>query len=54
MLRIQGRLKQWAHWARAQDPGFFFLRSFQLAVVKRFFKRIILLPSQRSTVREIR
>jgi len=25
MLRIQARLKQWAHWARAQDPGFFFL-----------------------------
>jgi len=21
----QGRLNQWAHWARAQGPGFFFL-----------------------------
>ena len=31
----QGRLNQWAHWARAQGPGFFFfLRGPQLAVVK--------------------
>ena len=29
------RLNQWAHWARAQGPGFFFfLRGPQLAVVK--------------------
>jgi len=35
----QGRLNQWAHWARAQGPGlFFFLRGPQLAVVKEFFK----------------
>jgi len=31
----QGRLNQWAHWARAQGPRiFFFLRGPQLAVVK--------------------
>jgi len=36
----QGRLNQWAHWARAQGPRifFFFLRGPQLAVVKYFFK----------------
>jgi len=22
---LQGRLNQWAHWARVQAPGFFFL-----------------------------
>jgi len=31
----QGRLNQWAHWARAQGPRFFFfLRGHQTAVVK--------------------
>jgi len=31
----RGRLNQWAHWARAQGPRFFFfLRGPQLAVVK--------------------
>jgi len=31
----QGRLNQWAHWARAQGPRIFvFLRGPQLAVVK--------------------
>ena len=31
----QGRLNQWAHWARAQGPGFFFfLRGPQLTMVK--------------------
>jgi len=36
----QGRLNQWAHWARAEGPGFFFfLRDPQLAVVN-FFKLI--------------
>jgi len=40
----QGRLNQWAHWARAHGPRiFFFLRGPQLAVVKYIFKLIILL-----------
>jgi len=31
----QGRLNQWTHWARAQDPRTFFLvEGHQLAVVK--------------------
>ena len=36
----QGRLNQWAHWARAHapPPDFFFLRGPQLAVVKYIFK----------------
>jgi len=24
-VEAQGRLNQWAHWARAQGPGFLFL-----------------------------
>jgi len=33
--QIQGRLNQWAHWARAQGPRIFFLfEGPQLAVVK--------------------
>jgi len=40
----QGRLNQWPHWARAQGPRIFFLfEGPQLAVVKLFFKLIILL-----------
>jgi len=32
---VQGRLNQWAHWARGQGPRiFFFSRGPQLAVVK--------------------
>ena len=43
-LSKQGRFNQWVHWARAQGPRiFFFLRGPQLAVVKFFFKLIILL-----------
>jgi len=30
----QGRLNQWAHWARAHHPGFFLFEGLQLAVVK--------------------
>ena len=30
----QGRLNQWAHWARAQGPRIFFLRGPQLAAVE--------------------
>jgi len=33
----QGRLNQWAHWARAQGPRIFF-EGPQLAVVKYIFK----------------
>jgi len=37
--RYQGRLNQWAHWARAQGPRIFFLfEGPQVAVVKYFFK----------------
>jgi len=34
--RRQGRLNQWAHWARAQGPGYFsfLFEGPQLAVVK--------------------
>ena len=39
-LYIQGRY-QWAHWARAQGRGFFFLRGPQVAVVKIFFFKLI-------------
>jgi len=39
----QGRLNQWAHWERAQGLRIFFLfEGPQLAVVKYFFKLIIL------------
>jgi len=33
-MYVQGRLNQWAHWARAQGPGFFLFEGPQLAVVK--------------------
>ena len=40
-------------WARARGPRIFFIfEGPQLAVMKYFFKLIILLPSQRSTVSE--
>jgi len=38
MRCCQGRLNQWAHWARAQGPRIVFLfEGPQLAVVKEFF-----------------
>ena len=41
--KIQGRLNQWAHWARAQGPRiFFFLRDPQLAVVKFFLTNYLI------------
>ena len=44
----------WHTAARAQCPVFFLFEGPQLVVMKLFFKLIILVPSQRSTVRETR
>jgi len=54
--RFQGRLNQWAHWARAQGPRIFFLFEWPPTGCGEiiFLKLIILLPSQSSTVRETR
>ena len=51
---VSGRLNQWAHWAHAQGPRIFFLFEGPPTGCGEinFFKLIILLFSQRSTVKD--